>query len=137
MNQPSTIYKPGKLKYLWNYLSSTLDNFKVKLLGYRSYVAIINQVDGDSPTAEVLENNIGPISFLYEATGLYRVVSETNAFVNTKTVSLCTVSTDAGNPTWLTTEHSDPGSVIIRSFVAAGTGADGINSATLEIRVYN
>ena len=59
MAQPPVIYKPGKLNYVWNYLSSTLTNFKVKLLGYRSYVALLNQTGSSDPTVSILENTLG------------------------------------------------------------------------------
>ena len=72
MTQPSTIYKPGKLNYVWNYLSSTLDNFKAKLLGYRTYKAMLTQTGSDAPVAAVLENSLKlDITYEYDSPGIY------------------------------------------------------------------
>jgi len=72
MAQPSTIYKPGKLNYVWNYLSSTLDNFKAKLLGYRTYKTLITQTGLNAPVGVVLENNLGiNLTYEYDANGIY------------------------------------------------------------------
>ena len=72
MTQPSTIYKPGKLNYVWNYLSSTLDNFKAKLLGYRTYKALLTQTATDAPVAAVLENTLWiNVTYKYDSNGIY------------------------------------------------------------------
>lgn len=81
MAQPSTIYKPGKLNYVWNYLSSTLDNFKAKLLGYRTYKAFLTQTGIDAPVAEIVENTLGlKASYTYDATGSYLLFTDNLIF---------------------------------------------------------
>ena len=137
MAQPPTIYKSGKLNYVWNYLSSTLDTFKAKLLGYRSYVAIVTQVSTDPPTAVVLENSLGEITFTYDGAGYYIIHSANSAFTVNKTIALNTVSTDTGNPTLISTRVDSSSEISILGFAPDGAGVDGLTNATIEIRVYN
>jgi hypothetical protein len=81
MGQPSTIYKPGKLNYVWNYLSSTLDNFKAKLLGYRTYKAFLTQTNTDDPVATVVENTLGlKLDFQYDSPGVYYGFTDNDLF---------------------------------------------------------
>lgn len=62
----------AKLNSVWNYLGYTLNNFKVKLLGYRTYKALISQTDTEPPVLTVLENTLGiQIEFMYSETGRY------------------------------------------------------------------
>jgi hypothetical protein len=81
MAQPPTIYKPGKLNYVWNYLSSTLDNFKAKLLGYRTYKAMLTQTGTDAPVAVVLENTLKlTVTYQYDSAGIYYALVNTPLF---------------------------------------------------------
>lgn len=81
MAQPSTIYRPGNLNYVWNYLSSTLDNFKAKLLGYRTYKAMLTQTGGDAPVAVVLENTLKlNVTYEYDSFGVYYALLNTPLF---------------------------------------------------------
>ena len=136
MAQPPTIYKPGKLNYVWNYLGTTLKEFKAKLLGYRSYVAVVSQTGTTPPTAVVLENSLGEITFTYDGVGSYLIVSATDAFIANKTVVLNTVSTDLGNPSFLTTLLGSSSEIAIAQVDATGVGVNGFTNATIEIRVY-
>lgn len=52
---------------------------------YKVYSAILNQVNADPPTAVVLENTLGTITFSYEADGFYGINS-TELFTSGKTV---------------------------------------------------
>ena len=137
MAQPSTIYKPGKLNYVWNYIGTTLKEFKAKLLGYRSYVAVVSQVTGNAPTAVVLENSIGDIYFTYSGTGAYYINSDDNLFTENKTVSLCTTSLSPGNIYFLTIRWDSTNKIALDQFDVSGSGADDFINATIEIRVYN
>jgi hypothetical protein len=81
MAQPSTIYKPSKLNYVWNYLSSTLDNFKAALLGYRTYKAMLTQTGTDAPVATVLENSLKlNLTYEYDSVGIYYAYTDTDLF---------------------------------------------------------
>jgi len=69
MAQPPTIYKPGKLNYLWNYLGSSLKSFAAALSPYinggdngvKRYKALLNQSGIDDPVATILENTLGGV----------------------------------------------------------------------------
>jgi len=83
MAQPPTIYKPGKLNYVWNYLSSTLDAFKAKLLGYKTYKAFLTQTGTDAPVAAVVENTLGlSVSYEYDDLGTYFLYTNNLIFVS-------------------------------------------------------
>lgn len=59
-------------KYLWNYLSSTIVDFKYMLLGYKTYKAFITQSGINAPEAFVIENTLGiALSFSYDSPGIY------------------------------------------------------------------
>jgi hypothetical protein len=46
---------------VWENINRTMQEFKVLLLGYRSYTALLTQSGTDVPVATVLENTIGDI----------------------------------------------------------------------------
>ena len=137
MAQPPTIYKPGRLNYVWNYLGTTLKEFKSKLLGYRTYTALLTQTGTTPPTAVVLENSLGEITFTYDGVGFYTMHSATNAFTENKTISLNTVSSDPGNPAFITTRWCSSSEYCIQMFKTDADGYNGLVNATIEIRVYN
>ena len=81
MAQPPTIYKPSRLNYVWNYLSSTLDAFKAKLLGYRTYKAFLTQTGTDAPVAAVVENTLGlSLTYEYDGVGTYFIYTNNLIF---------------------------------------------------------
>jgi len=151
MAQPSTIYKPGKLNYVWNYLSSTLDAFKAKLLGYKSYKAFLTQTGTDAPVASVVENTLGlSLTYEYDSVGTYFIYSN-NLIFNSPT------ETEDGRKVEIimTPTYTIDGSGFDTQFFAypvffnvitlnswtALANADNLLgffcSTTLEIRVYN
>ena len=79
MAQPPTIYKPGKLNYLWNYLGSSLKSFAAALspyLGggseYKSYIALLTQTGIDPPVVNVIYNSLpGDIVWTRPIAGTY------------------------------------------------------------------
>lgn len=84
MAQPSTIYKPGPLKYVWNYLSYKFDDFKAKLLGYRVYRALLTQTDTDNPVATVVENSLNlQVTYQWDSTGIYYAYTSVPFFNST------------------------------------------------------
>ena len=153
MAQPSTIYKPGKLNYVWNYLSSTLDNFKAKLLGYRTYKALLTQTGTDAPVAVVLENSLKlNLTYEYDSTGVYYAYTDIDLFANPDTTVdgrkvevFITPSTSSDSFTSLHTVSAYP----VFFFVIGITAWDDLLanynddilgnwcSTTLTIRVYN
>ena len=88
MAQPATIYKSGPFKYVWNYLSWKLDDFKAYLLGYRCYRASLLQTGGDPPEAMVLENTLGiTVTYDYVGVGVYiATIDKTLFFTPIQTV---------------------------------------------------
>lgn len=151
MAQPSTIYKPGKLNYVWNYLSSTLDNFKAKLLGYRTYKAMLYQSGSSDPVATVLENTLGlDVTYEYDSTGAYYAFTNTDLFNDSTTtldgrkVEVFVTPSSTLSPTTNTYTIS---AYPVFFFVIGITVWDGgfnvddvlgqFCSTVLEIRVYN
>jgi len=58
--------------FVWTYLNSTLENFKSKLLGYKTYKALLTQAGTNAPEATVLENSLGlNPSYAYNGAGDY------------------------------------------------------------------
>lgn len=84
------IYPSGPLKFVWQYLSSTLTNFKVKLLGYRTYRALLTQtIISTAPTAIVLENTIDPtLTWTVGGSGDYSINCQSPAFNNSSKVTV-------------------------------------------------
>jgi hypothetical protein len=84
------IYPPGPLKFVWQYLSSTLSNFKVKLLGYRTYRALLTQSGlSVAPTAIVLENTIDPtLTWTVGGSGEYYINCQSPAFKDPSKVAV-------------------------------------------------
>jgi hypothetical protein len=138
MAQPSTIYKPGKLNYVWNYLSSTLANFKAKLLGYRSYTALLTQTGTNPPVVTVLENNLGKdIVWTYSSVGTY-TGTLVGAFVEQSKVAVITSQTDLTDTGVTTAFRASDDTIIVATFNYTGAPLDGLLSDSLvEVRVYN
>jgi hypothetical protein len=92
--------------------------------------------NGGAPVVTVLENTIGNIWFTYDVTGLYSANSDALFTVN-KTVSFNSVSTDPGNPDFITIQNSNVNTVSIKQFDFNGDLVNTITAASIEIRVYN
>lgn len=56
MAQPSTIYKPGKLNYVWNYLGKTLKDFAAALSTYLLGGSV--DANGNSVTNNTSNNTV-------------------------------------------------------------------------------
>ena len=101
---------------------------------YKVYVALLSQSGTSAPTAIVLENTIGAVSFAYNSTGFYSAVSS-GLFTVDKTA--CFLGESNGNTT-LIAKGNTANLVTIVSQSPSGTFInDSISKATLEIRVYN
>ena len=138
MAQPSTIYKPSKLNYMWNYLSSTLDNFKAKLLGYRSYKALLTQTGSNDPTAIVLENTLNATVVWYrQAQGIYYAESFGTWKTNKTAILVSPLLGATGaviTKTYTTTEDQIFFETIKTTLAPMD---DSLNNTFVEIRVYN
>ena len=135
MGQPSTIYKPGKLNYVWNYLSSTLDNFKAKLLGYRNYTALLTQTGTSTPVATVLQNNLGQdIVWTYKGVGAY-VGTAVGAFVTQSKVAVIT-SQNGTNLGFTVANRHDNDTIYVETYVGTTATNAVLSNSLVEIRVY-
>jgi hypothetical protein len=92
--------------------------------------------DTGAPVVTVLENTLGNVWFTYDGTGLYSANSDAEFTVN-KTVSFNSVSTDSGNPNFITIQNNNVNNVTIKQFDSSGVGVNPITAASIEIRVYN
>lgn len=137
MAQPSTIYKPGKLNYVWNYIGTTLKEFKAKLLGYRTYTALLTQVSGD-PDVIVLENTLGQdIVWTQGGTGVY-LGTATGLFVNANKITVTCSETNAGDILGYAVAYRETDNrITIQTYDTSFSAADGVLGSTmLEIRMY-
>lgn len=137
MSQPSTIYKPGKLNYVWNYLSSTLTNFKVKLLGYRSYTALLTQTGTHPPEVTVLENTLGKdIVWTYSSVGAY-AGTLAGAFVEQSKVAIITSQTANSALGFTAAYRYDNNVVYVETYDTSFATTNGIlSNSMVEIRIY-
>lgn len=139
-----------KLNHVWNYLGSTLSNFKSKLLGYRTYKAFISQSGTNDPVAVVLDNTLGiNVSYYYDVTGYYYAETDKDLFSNS-------TETIRGEKVEVTITPSSSigmgGSVVMSAYpvfffvigiesTVNGTPTDDLLgnyfSSVLEIKVYN
>lgn len=62
----------SKLKFVWQYLSTTLNKFRAPVLGYKTYKALLTQSGTDAPVATVLDNSLGlSVTYEYDGNGQY------------------------------------------------------------------
>ncbi len=60
---------------VWENINRTMQEFKVLLLGYRSYTALLTQSGTDAPVATVLENTLGDaVTYQYYTVGYYDLI---------------------------------------------------------------
>lgn len=139
MAQPSTIYKPGKLNYVWNYIGTTLKEFKAKLLGYRAYTATITQTGTSDPVVVVLENNLGQdIVWTYDAVGVYigTAVGLFPVANDSKIVVLTSQTANSAAGITLGFRNNND-EVYLQTYDLTGAAANGILSQSLvEVRIY-
>ena len=103
MSQPPTIYKPGKLNYLWNYLGSSLKTLATALspylggdTGVKRYKALLNQSGTDAPVATILENTLGGVPVWTRIADGYYYCTLANAFTANKTFCSVTYGPNSG-----------------------------------------
>lgn len=144
MSQPPTIYKPGKLNYLWNYLGSSLKSFAAALSPYlggdngvKRYKALLTQTGIDPPVADVLENTLGEdVIWQYGFQGNYFAIFNIITFNQSKTVTNCSQSD--GNNSGVTAIYIQPPNTIrIATYDYGGFNINEVLYYTLvEIEVY-
>lgn len=154
MAQPATIYKSGPFKYVWNYLSWKLDDFKAYLLGYRCYRASLFQAGTNPPEAVILENTLGvTVTYDYTGPGEYVAILDKILFsapdesIDGKKIDIFitpsnSVPPSGSDPLYFSASAVFFNVVDISSYDVGATGfvddlLGNINSTTFEIRVYN
>lgn len=106
------------------------------LLNYKSYVALITQSGTAAPTAIVLENTLGEVTFSYVAGGRYELTTD-SLFTLDKTFALITNSNLGSNAIYQSSVNTLR--INCRDLTTSGNpylnGA--LNNTSIEIRVYN
>ena len=130
-------YKLRPIKFLWQLLNRTISEAKVYILGYRSYTALLTQAGVDAPTAIVLENTLGNVTFTYQIPGQYQAVL-LNSFPELKTYLYIQPATtpDEGS---ISMYYSDINSIQITTMTPPPYLEidEKLYNTTIEIRVYN
>jgi len=106
------------------------------LLNYKSYVALITQSGTAAPTAIVLENTLGEVTFSYIGVGRYNVITN-SLFTLNKTFALITNSNRGTNAIYQI--DVDNFRIYCKDLTASGNPFlnDALDNTTIEIRVYN
>ena len=120
-------------------------------IGYKSYVAIITQTGTSAPTATILKNTLGTVTYGYDTAGMY-LIQSAGLFTNNKTAFFIQTDVDNnfsadGQPV-VSMFYSDATEIYLNTWylketagVIAKTFSDGIigyttNSTIIEIKVY-
>lgn len=103
------------------------------------YAALLTQVGTSAPTAAILQNNLGTITWTRTGVGTYAGTG-INMFPIAKTYLSITENNQGDNIdiSITNTEDGEPSSEIIVQTKEAGVPTDNIlNSTPMEIKVYN
>lgn len=116
---------------VWENISLTMRQFKVLLLGYRSYTALLTQTGTNPPVATVLENTLGLNAvFTYDAAGQYTLTDLSGLFLSNKTAVFMQFKN--GGPTMEI--YADN----VNQIIIGTNGQDDVLLNTfIEIRIYN
>ncbi len=106
------------------------------LLGYKSYIALISQTGTDAPTAIVLNNTLGDVTFSYVGVGRYNITTN-SLFTLNKTFALTTNSNRGVNSIYQI--DIDNFRIYCKDLTSSGIPLlnDALNNTSIEIRVYN
>lgn len=114
-------------------------------LPYKVYSALITQTGATDPTAIVLENTLGTITFDYLTNGYYNILSS-NLFVLDKTfiiINLARFDSSISQPTVCMASYFDLSTINLYSYyydfalTRFFPSDDLIINGSIEIRVYN
>ena len=116
--------------------SLTQNGYEVK--PYKVYTALLTQSGaGNDPTAIVLENTLGPITYQYSSVGRY-IITSSGLFTTDKTFILIGNAIGQNPGELINFKIGGDSSITLWSRDNAGSGADDILLNTpIEIRVYN
>jgi hypothetical protein len=114
-----------------------LDLLISKSRGYKVYSALLTQTNGNDPTAIVLENTLGPITYQYSTVGRYSILSS-SLFTTDKTFILIGNSVNLNPGELVNFGIGGDSSITLWSLDNTGSQSDDILLNTpIEIRVYD
>lgn len=96
---------------------------------YKVYNALLNQVGTNAPTAIVLSNTLGAITYTRDSNGFYYIYSQ-GLFLETKTFIQGTIPD-------ITIVRNDNDSLIINTIASGISSDDLLTNFPIEIRIYN
>lgn len=103
---------------------------------YKVYTALLTQTGTNAPTAVVLENTLGTISFAYSAVGGYNITSS-SLFTLNKTFFIITNNSSLEYALIYTYSNASTLSITISDILTATGLNDLLLNTPIEIRVYN
>lgn len=106
---------------------------------YNKYVALLTQTSSNEPTAIVLENNLGNITYTYDSVGFYKMSGDT-LFTEDKTVIFNTQMSSSGAANIQIFRNNDNELYIFTALFTSGdfyANDDVLSNTAIEIRVYN
>jgi hypothetical protein len=129
-------FRSNRLR-VWENINRTMQEFKVLLLGYRSYTALLSQTGTDAPVATVLENTLGgAVVWSYDGVGDY-YGTLTGAFPDSNKLFII-YGSPSSQGTFIQSGYNNVNSVFLATFNNSVTDTDGLLDHTpIEIRVYN
>lgn len=105
---------------------------------YKEYIARLSQSGTNAPTATVIKNTIGTITWSYTALGAYTATSN-YLFTTNKTVATMSGRLDIGLAEFVCAYPGSALHVHVETGILAGNNANDIldGEIIIEIRVYN
>lgn len=107
-------------------------------VGYRVYTALLTQTGTNAPTATVLENTLGTVTWSRAGTGAY-LATLSGAFTTSKTFIVATLNTPSAtfNGAVLRGNWSSVNECLFQTETDSGQFDGAMQNASIEIRVYN
>ena len=123
---------------------STYDSKKIlksRILGYKTYSALLTQSSDSAPTAIVLQNELNnTISLSRDEKGVYSLTTPTNTFTTNKTfvlIGTANATTAPSIDTKILVSLENQTQIRITTVSASSTEDGCLNNTAIEIRVYN
>jgi len=107
---------------------------------YKVYTALLTQEGINAPTAEMLENSLGEVTYEFDNTGVFKVISD-GLFVQNKTYISLTNGNNTNFEGFYSIHYIDENLLYIMTsilFLGTLTATNGmLINTSIEIRVYN
>ena len=115
---------------VWELISTTIPKYKV-------YTALLTRTGATAPTAIVLENTLGTITFGYTTVGTYQINSA-DLFIADKTVVFTQQEPSGAFGRVLAAGRTTSTEIVLSQTTSSGTSNDDwVTPVSIEIRVYN